>query len=123
MSHKSNISCGHPSQYKERDESHFKCDNGFKVISRIYGGKEVFNFKDLDGHIICDIDFVQVKPFSEYKDMTARGYTPNRKCYIIFENGYMEEVNEQKKVGAYNSIITDCINTSLKKYIKEQIKV
>ncbi len=85
-----NITSVHPALYTDRNEPSFECDNGFKVVSRFVTvrGKrtKVFNFKDLSGHIICDIDFTQVKPFDEYKDMTARGYTPNRRCYMVFED-------------------------------------
>ena len=96
----SNITSAHPSLYSDRTESYFRCDNGFKVISRyvsIKGRKtELFNFKDLMGNIISDIDFTQVKPFDKYKDMTARGYTPDRRCYAVFEDSTKEEVNESK---------------------------
>ena len=107
-----NIPSAHPSLYIDRNESYFKCDNGFVVVSRkqkVRGREiELFNFKNMDGHIICDIDFTQVKPFDEYKDMTARGYTPDRRCYIVFEDGFKEEVNEQRSI-------------SLKKIIKESV--
>lgn len=117
-----NIASVHPALYTDRNEPSFVCDNGFKVVSRyatIRGKRtEVFNFKDLNGHIICDIDFTQVKPFDEYKDMTARGYTPNRRCYMIFEDGYKEEIDENKGI-RLESIINECVNRCLKKYLKE----
>ena len=101
-----NIPSVHPALYLDRTETYFKCDNGFKVVSRKYRGKDVFNFKNLNGNIICDIDFIQVKPFDEYKDMTARGYTPDRRCFMIFEDGYKEEINENRQKD-FGSIIIE----------------
>ena len=118
-----NITSVHPALYADRNEPSFECDNGFKVVSRFVTvrGKrtEVFNFKDLSGHIICDIDFTQVKPFDEYKDMTARGYTPNRRCYMVFEDGYKEEVNESRNT-RLESIINECVDRCLRKYLNEE---
>ena len=120
----SDIASVHPALYTDRNEPSFVCDNGFKVVSRyvtIRGKRtEIFNFKDLDGRIICDIDFTQVKPFDEYKDMTARGYTPNRRCYMVFEDGYKEEVNESRNT-RLESIINECVDRCLRKYLKEQM--
>ena len=89
-----NIVSAHPALYTDCAEDSFKCDNGFQVVSRTYRGKEVFNFKNEDGDIISEIDFTQVKPFSADRDMTARGHTPNRRCYAIYANGNRKEVNE-----------------------------
>lgn len=118
-----NIASVHPALYTDRNEQSFICDNGFKVVSRyvtIRGKRtEVFNFKDLSGRVICDIDFTQVKPFDEYKDMTARGYTPNRRCYMVFEDGYKEEVNESKYV-ELKRFIDECVSNCLKNMIAEQ---
>ena len=104
---KDNIPSVHPHYYKVRNEDGFKCDNGYKVVSRPYKGREVFNFIDTSkGYIrlVSDIDFTQVLPFSEYKDMTARGYTPDRRCWMVFEDGVREEVNESKKARKPNVI-------------------
>lgn len=118
----SNILSTHPSLYIDRKENYFHCDNGFSVVSRyvnIRGKKtEVFNFKDLDGNIICDIDFTQVKPFDEYKDMTARGYTPDRRCYMVFEDGYKEEVNESRS-NKLERLINECVDIYLSKCLNE----
>ena len=113
---KGNIPSTHPSLYIDRTESYFQCDNGFKVVSRKYESKNVFNFKDLSGNIICDIDFLQVKPFDRFKDMTARGYTPDRRCYMVFEDGYKEEVNENIR-NDYDSIIGE---TSVSKIANDE---
>ncbi len=115
-----NIASVHPSFYKDRNESYFKCDNGFKVVSRVYRKRMWFNFKNLDGDIICDIDFKEVKPFSEYRDMTARGYTPDRRCYMVFEDGFKEEVNEQIRRNIKN-IIDEAIGRSLRMVLREHI--
>ena len=114
-----NIPSDHPNKYKMRTEDSFKCDNGFKVISRKYRGMELFNFMDLDGHIVSDIDFTQVKPFSEYKDMTARGYTPDRRCYMVYDDGSRTEVNETRNRTKSN--ITHLTETHLKQIIFESV--
>lgn len=122
----SNITSAHPSLYSDRIESYFRCDNGFKVISRyvsIKGKKtELFNFKDLRGNIISDIDFTQVKPFDKYKDMTARGYTPDRRCYAVFEDGTKEEVNESKFPSGIllinESHIRQIVRETLRRYLQ-----
>jgi hypothetical protein len=44
--------------------------------------------------------------------MTARGYTPDRRCYMVFENGDKEEVNESRK--AIDKIVIEVINQYLK---------
>lgn len=114
-----NIPSDHPSKYKMRTEDSFKCDNGFKVISRKYRGMELFNFMNLDGHIVSDIDFTQVKPFSEYKGMTARGYTPDRRCYMVYDDGSRTEVNETRNRTKSN--ITHLTETHLKQIIFESV--
>ena len=120
---KDNIPSVHPYYYKVRNEDGFKCDNGYKVVSRLYKGREVFNFIDTSkGYIrlVSDIDFTQVLPFSEYKDMTARGYTPDRRCWMVFEDGKREEVNESKKVMKPNVIrLTE---TELRQVIAESVR-
>ena len=93
---KGNIASTHPSFYKERKDAFFLCDNGYVVVCRSHNGQVVYNFKDVNGNIISDIDFIQVKPFREENNMVARGFTPNRKCYVIYEDGKRIEVNESK---------------------------
>lgn len=100
-----NIPSAHPALYTERNEDFFKCDNGFKVISRGYRGRELFNFKNQSGKIISAIDFTQVLPFSRFKDMTARGYTPDKKCYIVLPDGSRMETNEQKGSDSGNRVL------------------
>ena len=54
------------------------------VVSRKYRGKDLFNSIDTsDGcaRLLSEIDFTQVLPFSGDKDMMAKGYTPETKCY------------------------------------------
>lgn len=78
-----NIRSVHPSRYQVRYESNFRCDNGFQVVSRKSGRREVFNFINYSNgypKLVSDIDFIQVIPFDEHKGMTARGFTPDRKC-------------------------------------------
>lgn len=102
-----NIPSVHPSMYKVRKEPQFRCDNGFQIVSRPYKGKHVFNLIDTsEGYpkIVCDIDFTQILPFSEYKDMTARGYIPDRRCWMVFDDGKREEVNESRKINKANVI-------------------
>lgn len=120
-----NIPSAHPALYTERNEDFFKCDNGFKVISRGYRGRELFNFKNQSGKIISAIDFTQVLPFSRFKDMTARGYTPDKKCYIVLPDGSRMETNEQKgsdsgnKVLITESAIVDMVRESVYRLIHE----
>ncbi len=115
---KGNIASVHPSFYKEIQDSFFLCDNNYKVVSRAYNGRVVYNFKDINGHIISDIDFIQVKPFDKYKDMTARGYTPDRRCYIVFEDGSKEEINETK----YNSSRLLINESHIRKIVRETLR-
>ncbi len=108
-----NIPSAHPSFYQDKKEHGFECDNGYTIVSRKYRGKDVFNFKDCEGRIISEIDFTQVLPFSQYKGMTARGYTPDRRCYMVFENGNLEEVNENKRYridSLINEIVQRCMS-------------
>lgn len=92
-----NVMSVHPVFYNARTEKYFLCDNGYRVVSRKIGKKEYFNFKNTDGVVISDIDFIQVKPFSEDKDMTARGFTPDRRCYMVLADGKRTEVNESHR--------------------------
>ena len=93
------------------------------VGRRKYRGKDLFNFIDTsDGfaRLVSEIDFTQVLPFSGDKDMTARGYTPDRRCWMIFEDGNREEVNETKKYKKSNTIrLTE---TKLRQIITESIR-
>lgn len=121
-----NIASVHPSYYKVRNADSFKCDNEFKVISRKYHGRELFNFIDKDGKIISDIDFTQVKPFSKHRNMTARGYTPDRRCYMIFDDGNIEEMNENVTSRAvtrrklYESIMRD-VAKIVKRHLQKEL--
>lgn len=123
FSSQGNVPSVHPSMYTDRDERHFMCDNGYKVVSRKFRGKEYFNFKDTKGNIISDIDFTQVKPFSRYKDMTARGYTPNRRCYMVFDNGDLDEVNENKQYKTNRNMkqVIRLTESDLHRVIKESV--
>lgn len=76
----------------------------------------------MKGYIISDIDFTQVKLFDEYKNMTARGYTPDRMCYIVFEDGSKEEINEEKynseKLLINESHIRQMVRETLRRYLQ-----
>lgn len=119
-----NIPSVHPSFYKERVEPSFKCTNDFKVVSRKITNKggltEVFNFMNPDGKIICDIDFIEAKPFV-YRDgegITARGYTPNGRGYRIYDDGIREEVNESRNV-RLKRLIKESVDRCFRKYIDD----
>ena len=118
-----NITSTHPVYYKERTEDTFKCDNGYKVVSRTAGKRELFNFKNTDGIIISDIDFMQVKPFSKYRDMTARGFTPDRRCYMIFDDGDREEINEslENKQSLNSQRLYESIIRDVAKIVKQRL--
>ena len=112
------ISSAHPSFYQECNESSFDCDNGYKVVKRTVRGNTVYNFKDLDGCIISDIDFTQVKPFSSDYDMTARGFTPNRRCYIVYPSGEREETNESVR----KKNVTVITESDLRMMVRETLR-
>lgn len=120
---KGNIPSVHPNFYTLRNETSLKCDNDYMVVSRKYKGKEVFNFIDTSKgfiRLISDIDFTQVLPFSKHKDMTARGYTPDRRCWMVFEDGNRIEVNEAKRIDKPNLIrLTE---SQLKQVIAESVR-
>lgn len=111
----------HPALYKDRNEDFFKCDNGFKVVSRKAGGKEWFNFKNLSGGIVSDIDFTQVLPFSKDRGMTARGYKPDRTCWAIYPTGRRIMTNESKDK-SMNGTATRQTESELKAVVRESVK-
>lgn len=115
-----NIASVHPSFYSIRNEEFFQCDNAYLVVSRMYRGRLLFNFQDTSGRIISDIDFTQVKPFTENNNMIARGYAPNRRCYAVYEDGSREEVNESKDVIFGKKIYLT--ETELKHIITESVR-
>lgn len=122
----------HPALYDDRDEDFFKCDNGFKVVSRKVGRREWFNFKNISGDIISDIDFAQVLPFSKDKGMTARGYKPNRTCWMIYPTGRRIQVDESKKKPnkliieteqRLKNIISEAVRQALKETLNEKTQL
>lgn len=119
-----NIPSAPPSYYKEEFGSSFRCTNDFKVVKRkvrINGKWEiVYNFMNPDGKIVCNIDFMHVLPFAYRKGegITARGYTPDRRSYMICDDGGREEVNESRNV-RLKSLIKESVDRCFRKYIDE----
>lgn len=53
--------------------------------------------------------------------MTAIGYTPDRRCYKIFDDGQREEINETHNIHLNRDALYERLMLSISKIVKREL--